>query len=238
MCAPGTVSWRSARAPASTRPCSRTWPGRAAESQTIDVLQELTPRARRHLAAAGDITVQVIIGDGARGHEPGAPYDRVIATTAAWDILPDSTGQAAPDARLVIPLRIAVFFTREVTLTRRPVARRAPCTSVHSHPSGFIKLRGPKPPRRARRAHRVRRPVRTARRRRRPGRPGRPGPVRPDSRRCTAGPAATPPTRPCLTWRSGWPASWPHPAHQPPSRPRPRPCHWAGRQPRCPQPHR
>jgi SAM-dependent methyltransferase len=74
---------------------------------TIDVLPEAADRARRHLAAAGYSTVQVITGDGARGHEPGAPFDRIIATTAAWDIYPDWTAQAAPDARLVIPLRIA-----------------------------------------------------------------------------------------------------------------------------------
>ena len=109
---------------------------------TIDVLPEAADRARSHLADAGYATVQVITGDGARGHEPGAPYDRIIATTAAWDIYPDWTKQAAPDARLVIPLRIA-GFTREVTFTRSRRSGGPVWTSVHSHPSGFIKLRGP-----------------------------------------------------------------------------------------------
>jgi len=109
---------------------------------TIDVLPEAADRARRHLAAAGYATVQVVTGDGARGHEPGAPYDRIIATTGAWDIYPDWTKQAAPDARLVIPLRIA-GFTREVTFTRGRRSGGPVWTSVYSHPSGFIKLRGP-----------------------------------------------------------------------------------------------
>jgi len=109
---------------------------------TIDVLPEAADRARRHLAAAGYSTVQVITGDGARGHEPGAPYDRIIATTAAWDIYPDWTRQAAPNARLVVPLRIA-GFTREVTFTRSREPGGPVWTSVFSHPSGFIKLRGP-----------------------------------------------------------------------------------------------
>ncbi len=109
---------------------------------TIDVLPEAADRARRHLAAAGYRNVQVITGDGARGHEPGAPYDRIIATTAAWDIYPDWTGQAAHDARLVIPLRIA-GFTREATFTRGQQPGGPVWSSVYSHPSGFIKLRGP-----------------------------------------------------------------------------------------------
>jgi len=109
---------------------------------TIDVLPEAADRARRHLAAAGYTTVQVITGDGARGHQPDAPYDRIIATTAAWDIYPDWTSQAAPEARLVIPLRIA-GFTREVTFTRGRQPAGPLWTSVYSHPSGFIKLRGP-----------------------------------------------------------------------------------------------
>jgi protein-L-isoaspartate(D-aspartate) O-methyltransferase len=109
---------------------------------TIDVLPEAAELARRHLAAAGYPAVQVITGDGARGHEPGAPYDRIIATTAAWDIYPDWTAQAAPDARLVVPLRIA-GFTREVTFTRGRQPAGPLWTSVYSHPSGFIKLRGP-----------------------------------------------------------------------------------------------
>jgi protein-L-isoaspartate(D-aspartate) O-methyltransferase len=109
---------------------------------TIDVLPEAADRARRHLAAAGYDTVQVITGDGACGYEPGAPYDRIIATTATWDIYPGWTGQAAPDARLVIPLRIA-GFTREVTLTRGRRPGGPAWTSAYSHPSGFIKLRGP-----------------------------------------------------------------------------------------------
>jgi protein-L-isoaspartate(D-aspartate) O-methyltransferase len=109
---------------------------------TIDVLPEAAERARRHLAAAGYDTVGVITGDGARGYAPGAPYDRIIATTATWDIYPGWTGQAAPDARLVIPLRIA-GFTREVTLTRGRRPGGPAWTSVYSHPSGFIKLRGP-----------------------------------------------------------------------------------------------
>jgi len=109
---------------------------------TIDVLPEAADRARRHLAAAGYATVQVITGDGAQGHEPGAPYDRIIATTGAWDVYPDWTMQAAPDARLVVPLRIA-GFTREVTFTRGRQPGGPLWASVFSHPSGFIKLRGP-----------------------------------------------------------------------------------------------
>ncbi|MGH3280318.1 MAG: hypothetical protein ACRDNW_14440 [Trebonia sp.] len=72
---------------------------------------------------------------------PGVPYDRIIITAGAWDVSPAWTGQAAPGARMVIPLRIS-GFTHEVTLQRAQQADGPAWISVHSHLSGFIKMRG------------------------------------------------------------------------------------------------
>ncbi|MCD0449108.1 methyltransferase, FxLD system [Actinocorallia sp. API 0066] len=108
---------------------------------TIDVLPDAADRARRHLVGAGYANVEVICGDGADGHLPGAPYDRIIVTAGAWDIPPAWTQQAAPDARMVIPLRIA-GFTHEVTLHRGQQPGGPLWTSSHSRLSGFIKMRG------------------------------------------------------------------------------------------------
>lgn len=115
--------------------------GPAGHVTTIDILPEAADRARRHLAAAGYNTVRVIAGDGALGYAPDAPYDRIIITAGAWDIPPAWTRQATPDARLVIPLRIS-GFTHEVTLQRSQQPGGPTWTSIHSHLSGFIKMRG------------------------------------------------------------------------------------------------
>lgn len=108
---------------------------------TIDILPDAADRARRHLADAGYDTVRVITGDGGLGYAPGAPYDRIIITAGAWDVYPAWTEQAAPDARLVVPLRIS-GFTHEVTLKRGRQPGGPTWVSLHSHLSGFIKMRG------------------------------------------------------------------------------------------------
>jgi protein-L-isoaspartate(D-aspartate) O-methyltransferase len=108
---------------------------------TIDILPGAADRARRHLATTGYHTVQVITGDGSLGYAPAGPYDRIIVTAGAWDIPPAWTQQAAPGARLVVPLRIS-GFTHEVTLHRSQEPQGPLWTSSHSHLSGFIKMRG------------------------------------------------------------------------------------------------
>ncbi len=108
---------------------------------SIEILPDAADRARRHLAEAGFENVRVICGDGALGHDAGAPYDRIIITAGAWDIPPAWTRQAASDARLVIPLRIS-GFTHEVTLQRSRKPPGPAWASLHSRLSGFIKMRG------------------------------------------------------------------------------------------------
>jgi protein-L-isoaspartate(D-aspartate) O-methyltransferase len=108
---------------------------------TIDILPDAADQAGRHLADAGYENVRVICGDGALGYGAGGPYDRIIVTAGAWDIPPAWTEQAASGARLVIPLRIS-GFTHEVTLQRDAQPDGPMWVSLHSHLSGFIKMRG------------------------------------------------------------------------------------------------
>jgi protein-L-isoaspartate(D-aspartate) O-methyltransferase len=115
--------------------------GPAGHVTTIDILRDAADRARRHLTDAGCKNVRVICGDGALGYAAGAPYDRIIITAGAWDIPPAWTRQAASAARLVIPLRIS-GFTHEVTLQRSQQPDGPMWVSLHSHLSGFIKMRG------------------------------------------------------------------------------------------------
>ena len=63
---------------------------------TIDVVPELTSRARASLAAAGYGGVTVVCGDGAAGVPDYAPYDRIIVTAGAWDLAPQWLTQLSP----------------------------------------------------------------------------------------------------------------------------------------------
>jgi protein-L-isoaspartate(D-aspartate) O-methyltransferase len=73
---------------------------------TIDFQEDVAAAARDHLAAAGAGNVEVIAGDGGAGHAAGAPYDRIIATAACWQIPPAWVDQLAEGGRLVLPLHV------------------------------------------------------------------------------------------------------------------------------------
>jgi protein-L-isoaspartate(D-aspartate) O-methyltransferase len=47
---------------------------------TVDVDDDLVTGARQHLASAGITNADAVLGDGALGYPPTAPYDRIIAT--------------------------------------------------------------------------------------------------------------------------------------------------------------
>ncbi|WP_431984362.1 methyltransferase domain-containing protein [Streptomyces qinglanensis] len=69
---------------------------------TVEVDPAVAEGARRRLAAAGPVPVSVV-GDGARGHAAGAPYDRIIATCGVSRVPYAWIEQAAAGAVLVVP---------------------------------------------------------------------------------------------------------------------------------------
>jgi protein-L-isoaspartate(D-aspartate) O-methyltransferase len=73
---------------------------------TVDIDQDIVDDARQHLAAAGFDQVKVVCGDGSVGYAEAAPYDRIILTVGAPDILPAWREQLKPPGRLVLPLSI------------------------------------------------------------------------------------------------------------------------------------
>ncbi|HLH46083.1 MAG TPA: hypothetical protein VKV25_02925, partial [Acidimicrobiales bacterium] len=72
----------------------------------VDVDADLVAGARRNLAAAGCAGVTVLCADGAGGWPPGAPYDRIILTVGAGDLLPAWVEQLDAGGRLLLPLRL------------------------------------------------------------------------------------------------------------------------------------
>jgi protein-L-isoaspartate O-methyltransferase len=70
---------------------------------TIEVDPVLAERAGQALTAAGYGAVQVITADGAHGHPPGGPYDRIISTAGVRDLPYPWVEQTRPRGRIVTP---------------------------------------------------------------------------------------------------------------------------------------
>lgn len=104
---------------------------------TVDVDDDIVEKARRGLDAACITNVEVILGDGAAGHESRAPYDRIIATVGAWDMPRAWTQQLAPTGRLVVPLRIRGAVTRSIAFEGHGALLRSTSSSM----AGFMPLR-------------------------------------------------------------------------------------------------
>lgn len=79
--------------------------GPAGQVTTVEIDPQVADQARAALAATGYPDVHVVTGDGARGHQPNAPYDRIIVTAGAWDLPSAWWEQLTNGGRLVVPLR-------------------------------------------------------------------------------------------------------------------------------------
>ncbi len=105
---------------------------------TVDIDEDLAEGARAHLAAAGLGRVGVVCADGGQGYAESAPYDRIILTVGAWDIVPAWWEQLKPGGRLVLPLSITRQVVRSVAFERK----EDHLASVSVTPCGFMMLRG------------------------------------------------------------------------------------------------
>ena len=74
-----------------------------AEVFSVEVVEEFAEAAEARLGALG-YAVAVRVGDGARGWEANAPFDRILVTAAASEPPSELIDQLAPGGRLVIPL--------------------------------------------------------------------------------------------------------------------------------------
>ena len=79
--------------------------GTTGEVTTLDINADVTAGARRNLDETGFGHVGVITRDGAEGAAEHGPYDRIIVTVGAWDILRAWWDQLVSGGRLVLPLR-------------------------------------------------------------------------------------------------------------------------------------
>ncbi|WP_460999119.1 methyltransferase domain-containing protein [Streptomonospora sediminis] len=106
---------------------------------TVEVDAGLAAHARAALDAA-DCKVQVVTGDGARGHPPGAPYDRVVATAAVHTLPYPWVAQTRPGGLIVVPW--APTFHPDGPLVVLTVGEDGSARGRFAGPAPFMPLHG------------------------------------------------------------------------------------------------
>ncbi len=114
--------------------------GPTGEVVTIEIDGALAAGARAGLAAAGYHHVEVSCADGADGHPACAPYDRIIVTAGAWDLVSPWWQQLAVGGRMVVPLRLhGSGLTRSIAFDIQQPGRMV---SSSARVCGFVAMRG------------------------------------------------------------------------------------------------
>ncbi len=91
----------------------------AREIYTIEILQELSLRAKRVLRETGHENIEFRVGDGYRGWPEAAPFDAIVVTAAPPHVPQPLLEQLAEGGRLVIPVGVDYqeLLVLEKTLT-------------------------------------------------------------------------------------------------------------------------
>ncbi len=77
----------------------------AREVFSVEIVAELAERAREVLLGPmGLANVSLRVGDGSKGWEEEAPFDRILVTAAPAEIPPALVAQLAPGGRMVLPV--------------------------------------------------------------------------------------------------------------------------------------
>jgi len=79
----------------------------AAEVVSVERHPSLAARATELLARLGYANLKVIVGDGALGFPPAAPYDAILVSAAAPAVPPALLAQLAEGGRMVIPVGLS-----------------------------------------------------------------------------------------------------------------------------------
>ncbi|MBO8179201.1 MAG: protein-L-isoaspartate O-methyltransferase [Archaeoglobus sp.] len=104
---------------------------------SIEYIPELAERARTILKALGYENVEVIVGDGSKGYEKEAPYDKIYVTAAAPDIPKPLVDQLKPGGKMVIPIGNSVQWLVIVEKDEEGNVKKRNWGSVR-----FVPLRG------------------------------------------------------------------------------------------------
>ncbi len=84
---------------------------------TVEVEAELALLAKNNLQKTGCGNVQVFAADGSKGYQPNAPYDKVIVTCAAPEILQAWKDQTKEGGMIIAP--VGGFYRQDLILLRK-----------------------------------------------------------------------------------------------------------------------
>lgn len=106
---------------------------------TVEIDESLADHARRALDASGH-PVEVVVADGASGHPPGAPYDRVIVTAAVHEVPYAWIEQTRPGGLVLVPWAPTVH--PDCPLVALAVREDGTAEGRFGDPGWFMPLRG------------------------------------------------------------------------------------------------
>src|SRR2546425_4425908 len=105
---------------------------------SVERWPELAEAGRANLAAAG-YNVEVVVGDGTKGHPPQAPYDCIIATAGAPKVPRSWRDQTKVGGRIVAPIGRSRFS--QILVTARRVSEST-WDDKEGTPCAFVPLIG------------------------------------------------------------------------------------------------
>jgi protein-L-isoaspartate(D-aspartate) O-methyltransferase len=88
----------------------------AGEIWTIELVEELSLRAKERLDALGYENIRFRVGDGSAGWPDAAPFDGIVVTAAPASVPEALELQLAPGGRMIIPVGLG---SQELVLIRR-----------------------------------------------------------------------------------------------------------------------
>ena len=101
---------------------------------TIEVDQQLARFAERNLSKTGIKNVKVICGDGSKGYEKEAPYDKIIVTCASPEIFKAWKLQIKENGKIIVPVEKGVYqiLTEVIKIGKNDfkVIEHTPCVFV------------------------------------------------------------------------------------------------------------
>jgi protein-L-isoaspartate(D-aspartate) O-methyltransferase len=104
---------------------------------SIDLVPELTARAKDTLKELGIKNVTLLSGDGSAGYPEGAPYDAIIVTAGSPKIPQPLLAQLKVGGKMVIPVGDELSQSLELVIRRNSDVERHPVEAVR-----FVPLRG------------------------------------------------------------------------------------------------